>query len=122
MRWLKDLILRWRLPSKHRNYLFWERSMLHVPGYYPRRAFLWDGKPTSRSALKEFLGELPVRWFGVGGRTAMAFGYGELVIEPGHFIWTDSDGFDAGSMTQAAKRFDIEVDHELIRLTQSTKK
>ena len=68
-----------------------------------RRAFLWDGK--DRAALREFLGELQVKWHCDGAVTVA--GYGQIYMRPYTYIWEDSDGYDSGPLFTVIQRFAI---------------
>lgn len=78
------------------------------PEFEVRRAYLWDGRESSRGELRKFLGSNPVKFHGPDGSVTIA-GYSQIHVLPNTYIWEDSDGFDMGSQYHVDRNFIVEV-------------
>jgi len=101
---LKSLFERAGIVKVNRHFTF--RDIAN-PEFEVRRAYLWDGKDSSRQELKKFLGSVPVKFYGRDGSCTIA-GYNQIYVSPNTYIWEDSDGYDIGSQYHVDRNFIVE--------------
>lgn len=106
LRRLKEIAVRLGLIKVPQLYVF---RGLNNPEFDVRRAFRWDGKESSREALKQFMGHTPVKFYNGDGSVLIA-GYNQIELRAGMFIWEDSDGYDIGNEYHVNRNFIVEVD------------